>query len=365
MKPSSIRQRASDEETCSGSPGQAHSELPYLGDGLLANRYRIRYLLGRGGTGSVYAARDLTLDRDVAVKFLPARSLTTPPALSTLRREVDTGRNFCHPNIVRTFHSARLPDGGAYIVMELIKGSTLRHHQRHTGALTVRSGLDVVRQIASALEVVHAAGIVHSDLTPSNIILSEKADGHWHSTLVDFGATHPLSPVAHLSESTEIVIGTARYLSPEQFAGINGDIRSDVYSLAVILFEILTGRTPLHSLSTGEIALKHAHRCAMPGLRSFRPDLPVGLEQIVAKALRTDRATRLPTAASLACAIADIEAGATTESMGITPSLDDPAWNDRTVEVHRRHDGADPLSGSITSELQPTRRMDGPMLRFG
>ena len=262
--------------------------------------YRIISKIGAGGMGEVYRAQDTELGRHVALKFLPSDVAAHQSRLKRFIQEAKAASALNHPNILTVYEIGRTDDT-TYIATEFVDGLTLRQHLHHSLKLT--EVLDIAIQIASALVAAHAAGIVHRDIKPENIMV--RKDGI--VKVLDFGLaklTDRFDSSASGSEATTFalvntepgtVLGTAAYMSPEQAIGREVDARSDIWSLGVVLYEMLTSRTPFEGVSRSHIIVAITDREPLP-LTHFAPDIPQALEWIVAEALTKDLEERCQTA---------------------------------------------------------------------
>lgn len=260
---------------------------------VLSNRYELLERVGGGGMAFVYRARDLRLNRIVAVKILSPHFTSDEDFVRKFRREAQAAASLSSPNIVGVFDVGQ--DGDIhYIVMEFLHGKTLKQVINENGPLAVSEALQVGTQIAEALQVAHKHGVVHRDIKPHNIMLT--ADGRIKVT--DFGIARAVTG-STLTE-TGAMVGSVHYVSPEQArGGIVGEL-SDIYSLGVVLYELLTGKVPFEGDSMFSIALKHLQEQPRP-LRELNPSVPLAVERIVQKAMNKDQASRYQTAEGLAC----------------------------------------------------------------
>jgi serine/threonine-protein kinase len=262
---------------------------------VIAGRYELQRLLGAGGAGRVYAAIDTRLDRRVAIKLVSADQAESNDPASTARfvAEARTGALFTHPNAVTVF-DAGSSDGYLYLVTELVDGANLAQHLDAHGALDVDHAVRVADQILGALAAAHAAGIVHRDVKPSNVLLDTEGNGK----LADFGIAKRLDDVESSFTADGHFVGTPRYASPEQAAGRPATAATDVYAAGVVLFEMLTGR-PLYE-GDEPVAVAIAHQTApIPDLEAIRPDVPAALGSVVRKALAKSPSDRYPDAGAL------------------------------------------------------------------
>lgn len=260
---------------------------------VLSGRYRILSRLGSGGMAEVYKARDLNLQRDVAVKILRADFIEDPDFRARFLQEARSAANLIHPNIVTIYDFGH--DAGQYfIIMELVEGTDLKTHLRREGQLSVPAAVDLMIQIGEGVGYAHRAGLVHCDLKPQNILVSP--DGR--AKITDFGISRALASISP-EERAEIVWGSPKYFAPEQAAGNAPSPSSDVYALGIILFELLTGSLPF--IANTSAALAELHQTAKPpSPRSLNPLIPSELELILLKVLSKGPAARYRTAAQFA-----------------------------------------------------------------
>jgi serine/threonine-protein kinase len=255
---------------------------------VLDGRYRLESVLGRGGVGTVYRARDLRLERAVAVKVLGRELLADAGARERFRRESDILARLRHPGLVAGIDSGTLPDGGAYLVMELVPGEDLRHVLKREGRLDLPAALPILTSVCAAVEAAHRQGVIHGDLKPENIILPD--DGTC-ARVLDFGVMPVLADRAHGSA----FFGTPAYMSPEQLGGHPPDARSDVFALGVLTCEMLTGTLPFGGGQAAEVILAQAH-----GVPAVLQELQPPLARAVGSALERNPDRRPPSAQAFA-----------------------------------------------------------------
>jgi beta-lactam-binding protein with PASTA domain/serine/threonine protein kinase len=257
-------------------------------------RYELHRRLGRGGMAEVYLARDLLLDRPVAVKVLFPALATDAGFVERFRREAQSAANLQHPNIVSVFDWGEA-NGTYFIVMEYVEGQTLAEMIHQEGRLHPDRAAEITHDIAAALGFAHRNRVVHRDVKPGNVLITR--DGG--VKVADFGIARALSDSTDQNlTKTGSVMGTATYFSPEQARGAPVDPRSDIYSLGVVLYEMITGRPPFGGDNAVAIAYKHVQENPLPP-RQIDPSLPDTLEAITLKCLAKNPANRYPTAQDL------------------------------------------------------------------
>jgi serine/threonine-protein kinase len=272
---------------------------------VLAGKYRVERVLGEGGMGVVVAAHHLQLDQKVALKFLLPAALTSPDSAARFLREARAVAKIRSEHVARVIDFGQLENGSPYIVMEYLEGSDLSAWVEQRGALPVAQAIDFVLQSCEAIADAHALGIIHRDLKPANLFCIQRSDGSLSIKVLDFGISKVAPGVAsgHDITATNALMGSPAYMSPEQMMRSKGvDARADIWSLGVILFQLLTGRLPFPAQAVTELAIKVANEPAPP-LRALRPDSPERLEQVVARCLEKDRAARFQTVGELAIAL--------------------------------------------------------------
>ena len=258
---------------------------------VFSNRYEIQRGIARGGMAEVYLARDQLLDRPVAVKVLFAEYARDPSFVERFRREAQSAANLNHPNIVAIYDWGQ-ERGTYFIVMEYVRGRSLRDVVQVNGPFSARRTAEIGAEIAGALEFAHRNGVVHRDVKPGNVLIT--ADGDIKVT--DFGIAR--AGTSEALTQTGAVMGTAAYFSPEQAQGFAVDGRSDVYSLGVVLYEMVTGTPPFSGESPVAVAYKHVREEPEPPA-ARAPDLPPDLEQIILTAMAKDPDSRYQTADEL------------------------------------------------------------------
>jgi eukaryotic-like serine/threonine-protein kinase len=324
-------------------------------DVLLGGRYRLARRMAIGGMGQVWEAEDTVLHRTVAIKILSDALSSDGTSAERFRREAQAAAGLSHPNVAGVFDYGE-DDGTQFIVMELVAGETLAERIRREGRLDPGDAARIAGEIAAALEVAHEAGIVHRDIKPGNVMLTEQGQ----VKVLDFGIA---AASGHDLTATGITIGTAAYLSPEQAAGDRATRASDVYSLGVVLYEMLAGRPPFTGESPVAVAAAHVSQEA-PSLAEQVPDVPHYLALACERALAKDPARRPRSAGEfrrmLAIDQATVEAPAvlSPEGHGISPEeatavLPAP---DATAVLS----AADPLRGEEQTGRSAPARRDAP-----
>jgi serine/threonine-protein kinase len=268
------------------------SRPPQPGD-LIADRYELEELVGTGGMSSVFRARDRQLERRVAIKILHEHYADDPEYLERFRREARAVARLSHPNIVTVIDRGD-DEGRQYIVFEHVDGENLKELVVRSGRLPVRRALELALAVADGLAFAHSQGLVHRDVKPQNVLLSREGE----VKVTDFGIARSLH-VEHGVTQTGTVLGTGEYLAPEQASGQPVSPATDVYSLGVVLWELLAGGVPFVGENFVAIALRHVNE-PPPHLRERRPDVSPRLDAAVDRALAKDPARRFPSMAAFA-----------------------------------------------------------------
>ncbi len=247
---------------------------------VLSGRYRLEAKLGSGGMSTVYLARDATLDRPVAVKVMHREMSEQPDQLERFRQEARAVAKLSHPNVVAVIDAGE--DGGhPYIVFEYVEGETLKQRIARLGALDVQEALAYAIEIARGLTVAHARNMVHRDIKPQNVLI----DAEGRAKLTDFGISRQLEQDG--MTATGRVLGTTDYVAPEQAMGHAVDPRSDVYSLGVVLYEMLVGQVPFHADSQVGVAMKHVNE-ELPDVQQRRPEISAAAALVVERSTAKD-----------------------------------------------------------------------------
>jgi serine/threonine-protein kinase len=271
-------------------------------------QYSLKKKLGEGGMGEVWLAEHGLLKRQCAVKFIRLDLAAHPTAVARFTREVQAVTGLTHLNTVRVYDYGRADDGALYYVMEYLDGPTLEELVGRAGPLPPARVIYLLRQVCGALAEAHAAGLVHRDLKPGNIIVAELGGQRDVAKLLDFGLVQDLSVVADgRLTRTGTVLGTPSYMSPEQAAGESAvDARGDVYGLGAVAFFALTGRPPFLEETLGRLLAAH-RSAAPPPLTDVRPDVPADLAGVVARSLAKDPDERFQSAGDLERALGQCE----------------------------------------------------------
>jgi serine/threonine-protein kinase len=309
---------------------------------LIADRYELEELVGSGGMSSVFRARDAQLDRRVAIKILLERYGDDPEYVERFRREARAVARLSHPNIVTVIDRGS-DDGRQYIVFEHVDGENLKELVQRTGPLPVRRAVELALAVADGLAFAHTHGLVHRDVKPQNVLLSREGD----VKVTDFGIARSLD-VEHGMTQTGTVLGTGEYLAPEQASGKPVSPATDVYSLGVVLWELLAGDVPFTGENFVAVALRHVNE-PPPDLRKLRPDVSPRLAAAVERALAKDPARRFPSMAALA---AELRACLAEPEGAPLPVEDDAAL----TLVTRPAPGPAPAQGRRARRRHPRRR---------
>jgi eukaryotic-like serine/threonine-protein kinase len=263
---------------------------------VLSGRYRLEAKLGSGGMSTVYLASDDTLDRPVAVKVMHREMSEQEDQLQRFRQEARAVAKLTHPNVVSVIDAGE--DGGyPYIVFEYVKGETLKQRIGRVGALDTQEAIAYAIEVARGLGVAHARNMVHRDIKPQNVLIDEEG----RAKLTDFGISRQLEQDG--VTATGRVLGTTDYVAPEQAMGKAVDPRSDIYSLGVVLYEMLVGQVPFHADSQVGVAMKHVNE-ELPDVQRRRPDASAAVALVVERATAKDPAERYQTIGEM---IGDLE----------------------------------------------------------
>src|SRR5713226_641006 len=277
---------------------------------IISERYRVVALAGRGGMGEVYRAEDLTLGQVVALKFLPETLSQDAAALARFHAEVRTARQVSHPNVCRVFDIGDA-DGTLFLTMEYVDGEDLASVVRRIGRLSPDKATEIARQICAGLAAAHERGVIHRDLKPANVML----DGAGKIRVMDFG----LAGVAASIKGADVRAGTPAYMAPEQLAGREVSTKSDLYSLGLILYEILTGKRAFEAATLPEL-MKQRQSGAITNPSTLVRDLDPLIERVILRCLETDPEKRPATALQVAAALPGGDPLAAALAAGETPS---------------------------------------------
>src|SRR6056297_356258 len=258
---------------------------------IINDRYKIIKEIGKGGMAIVYSAHDTLLDRKVAIKMLRPEHYSDNDFKEKFRQEARAVARLSHPNVV-SIYDIGIDDDYIFLVMEIIKGQNLKDLIKERGHLSLVEALEIAKQIASALDVAHKNNIVHCDIKPHNIILTDDME----VKVTDFGIARAVSSAT--MKVTDTIVGSAQYFSPEQAKG--GDIKaySDLYSLGIVLYEMTTGELPFHGESPISVALKHLQQEAVRPAQ-INKDIPADVDDLIMKAMAKNPSDRFQSASQM------------------------------------------------------------------
>jgi hypothetical protein len=301
--------RTPSHSSLSSSSGSL-DEGRFLPGALLAGRYRIVALLGRGGMGEVYRAHDLTLGQEVALKFLPEVAASNPAALARFYNEVRIARQVSHANVCRVYDLGEV-DGQPYLSMEYVDGEDLGSLLRRIGRLPSDKAIEIARQLCAGLAAAHAKGVLHRDLKPANVMLN----GRGHVVVTDFG----LAALADEIPGEEIRNGTPAYMAPEQLAGKEVTVQSDIYSLGLVLYEVFTGKRAFEAASLAELVRLHSETTPVSP-SSLVKELDPAVESAILRCLDSEPSKRPSSALAIAASLPGGDPLAAALAAGETPS---------------------------------------------
>jgi serine/threonine protein kinase len=349
-------------------------QLPSPGD-ILLGKYRAEGVLGRGGMGVVVAARHLSLDERVAIKFLLPDRLGDDESIQRFLREARAAVRIRSQHIARVTDVGTMENGAPYMIMEYLEGRNLQDVVAQDGPLPVALVVDLVLQASEALAEAHAQGIIHRDVKPSNLFLSRHADGSACVKVLDFGISKMPGSHDHALTRTGAVFGSPLYMSPEQLRSARDvDARTDIYSVGVVLYQSLTGRVPFAADDLPQLVYKIMNEAPVSP-RALRAEIPATLEQAILTAMARDRESRFPTIADLASAIAPLGSSSArgsaertrgilrrqavdAERRGTPTSGDQTGGRERAGAVPARDDDTAPMA-------QPKTELQSSIASFG
>jgi serine/threonine protein kinase len=341
---------------------------------VLAGKYRVERVLGAGAMGVVVQAHHLGLEKKVAIKFLLPDMAGNEEAVARFAREARAASRITNEHVTHVLDVGTLETGAPYMVMEFLDGTDLHKWVRERGPLSVEEAVDFVVQACEAIAEAHEMGIVHRDLKPANLFCVRRGDGRPFIKVLDFGISK-MTAVGGSGSSmsmtrTASLMGTPLYMAPEQMASSRDvDARADIWSLGVILFELLVGRVPFHGDALPEVCLKVTTE-PTPPVRTLRPDVPEALEAAIFKCMEKDRNRRFGTVAEFHAAIAFLAPARSTVFAGRAPSARsdetmassepglEPSWRPRSLS-------AESLGAVGGTKVSTVRRHAGPLATLG
>jgi serine/threonine-protein kinase len=344
---------------------------PLIGQ-TLAGKYKIEKLIKQGGMGAVYRGKHVLMDKTVAIKVLKPSLAGDDAVVARFSREAKAASKISHPHAVSVTDFGEAENGVVFLVMEYLDGRTLKEVVTSEGPLRLNRAVNIVRQVAGALDAAHSQGVIHRDLKTENIMLVRHNGDEW-SKVLDFGIAKILQPHGHGESDithANLVVGTPQYMSPEQCSQSGAlDARSDVYSLGIIVYEMLAGRAPFAGESATAIMMKQVQDPA-PSVLSARPDLPEAVDGVIKKALAKQPIDRYQSAGELSSdlmraasieaasdpALTALTAAQTVPNTPVTATADD---GDEVTVVRPR-----PEITQVRAHVQPNVRPELTVDRF-
>jgi len=339
---------------------------PYVGKEILAGQFKVLERIGAGGMGSVYKAHQPSMDRLVAVKILHSKFTSRKDLASRFRREARAMSHLTHPNTAKVYLFGQLEDNACYIVMEHLEGRNLGQLVRQEGPMAAGRAIAVLIQACGALEEAHQKGIIHRDLKPENIFLCKQGGIEDYVKVLDFGLAkvteREIAPGSLILTQEGMVFGTPEFMSPEQAQGKALDPRSDVYSLAVILYELVTTKLPFDARSPMEFITLHVQAQPIPASERA-PDIafPPGFDEVILKAMAKNPDDRYQSAAEFAAALGSLVADdpAVLQAMSAIP--DNVAFAQTQPSQHSlRPERSLPPQGSPSPNATPNATPNTP-----
>jgi serine/threonine-protein kinase len=308
---SSVAQHAPTPARSTAAPARSDTPTPISHNNLvgktLQGHYQIVKKVGEGGMSFVYLANDISTRERYAIKVLAASLSRDENAMARLRREASVGMRLAHPNICHIIRLGETEDGLVYVVMPFVEGEVLSDRTNRCGVIPLGETARLVRDIAAGLQVAHELKIVHRDLKPENVMVARGADGQDHAVVMDFGLAKERKAGAELQKltATGIILGTPEFMSPEQLRGKQLDARTDIYSLGLLTYEMLTGKLPFQGRTQQEMMIARL-RSEPVSLRKMRPDLdfPESVERVLNKSMERNPDDRYQQATEFAEAFA-------------------------------------------------------------
>jgi serine/threonine protein kinase len=306
---------------------EAAQSSPLIGM-TLRNRYKITQMLGKGAMGVVYKASQLSDGKDVAIKVLHTHLASDQESLKRFQHEARAASSLLHPHIVRLYEVGMIPGGQPYLAMEYLEGKTLAELIREKKFFRTREALPIIRQTCEALAEAHGHGVLHRDIKPANIMLLNRFGQNNFVVVLDFSISKVIQRVSDVDTTTPgLIFGSPAYMSPERFMGRGGDFRADIYSMGVIIFQMLAGRAPFKSKDLYTLMNEHVNK-EPPRVKDIRPDsdIPEALAATIARALAKKPEDRHANMKALLSEINDIAGEmSTSTSMPVLPS-DSPVY---------------------------------------